>query len=221
MSPPVQLMFNVGDAALSALLDADQAVVLLENDADAQWPLDELNQAIQFLYGVGNDVPQLYAVTGNGRTIGYLARARDDRLTASDLSQCFWRALQSKEAAVGMSIRVRTPYVCSTVWNGQTVGVVAYESPFGIEVPLRGINQAFWGLFSQNNWPAEEGLYLYPVRRGEGSRMSGVLIAPSMDDVGTNQLMDDSFVHSIVECNNRKHRTHLQIPTALQPRRIS
>ena len=98
--PRVELLFNVGDSVLNGddgvALEADRAVVLRYPDAEAQWPLDALNDALGVIYAESKDIPRLYPVHGNGPVIGYLAMARDDALTEADLSQRFWEILAYK-----------------------------------------------------------------------------------------------------------------------------
>lgn len=230
--PRVELLFNVGDSALNGedglALEADRAVVLRYPDAEGQWPLDALNEALGVIYAEGKDIPRLYPVHGNGRVIGYLTMARDDALTEADLSQRFWEILAYNQCADrtadGYRLReeVPTPIGVWAYWDNagtQPIAVVAYEAPYGADLPLREVNDAMWSLRQQANWPAGEigRLFLYPVRRGKTMLMSGILVAPLMDDLGDNDLIDDSMVHEVVQ-RNTDPKTYFGYPSQLQPR---
>ena len=60
-------------------------------------------------------------------------------------------------------------------------------------------------------------LFLYPVRRGRTTLMSGILVAPLMDDLGDNDLIDDSMVHEVVQ-RNTDPKIYSGYPSQLQPR---
>lgn len=230
--PRVELLFNLGDSALNGddglALEADRAVVLRYPDAEAQWPLDALNDALGVIYAESNDIPCLYPVHGNGRVIGYLAMARDDALTEADLSQRFWEILAYNQCAAqtadGYRLRqeIPTPIGVWACWDDastQPIAVVAYEARYGADLPLREVNDAVWSLHEQANWPGGEigRLFLYPVRRGSSTLMSGILVAPLMDDLGDNDLIDDSMVHEVVQ-RNTDPKIYRGYPSQLQPR---
>jgi len=230
--PRVELLFNVGDSALNGddglALEADRAVVLRYPDAEAQWPLDALNDALGVIYAESKDIPRLYPVHGNGPVIGYLAMARDDALTEADLSQRFWEILAYNQCAAqtadGYRLRqeIPTPIGVWACWDDvgtQPIAVVAYEARYSAHLPLQEVNDALWSLHEQANWPAGEigRLFLYPVRRGRTTLMSGILVAPLMDDLGDNDLIDDSMVHEIVQ-RNTDPTIYSGYPSQLQPR---
>ena len=230
--PRVELLFNVGDSALNGddglALEADRAVVLRYPDTEAQWPLEALNDALGVIYAESNDIPRLYAVHGNDRVIGYLTMARDDALAEADLSQRFWEILAynqcADQTAGGYRLReeTRTPIGVWAYWDQagtQPIAVVAYEAPYGADLPVREVNDALWSLHEQANWPAGDigRLFLYPVRRGRSTLMSGILVAPLMDDLGDNDLIDDSMVHEIVQ-RNTDPTIYSGYPSQLQPR---
>lgn len=217
--PPADVLFNYG-AAIAVFrkdgldkVDADQAVVLLLKAAHARWPLEELGSALAVVYNAW-EIPQLYAVRDDGRVIGYLAMPRNDHLTPDQINQTYWRILH--ENTVGPT--VPTPFNCEGLAFGQPVGLLAYESNYGVEIPLKAVNHAIWYLYSQVQWPGEP-LFLYPVHRGEEIRFSGILIAQYMENYGETAYTDDSFVGEIVELN-RNPKITTQFPSDLQPVRF-
>jgi hypothetical protein len=229
--PRIEVLFNVGDAASNGAdgnrLAADMAAVLrYPPDAEAQWPLEALDDALRIFHEQSKgQVPRLYAVRGNSRVIGYLVMARDDALTADDLSDRFWQILEYEECAAhdddGWQITQSTPLWAWAFWSdddSDPIAVVAYEAPFGVELPVEAINHAISSLRGQAQWPADWPLLLYPFARGaETSLLSGVIIAPEMDDLADNLLIDDQLVHDIVARNQVQHTS--EFPQFLQPRR--
>jgi len=230
----VDVMFNLGESTSDGndgqRLDADQAAVILTQDVEACWPLPPINEILGVVYEKSKvpTIPQLYAVRGNGRVIGYLAMARDDHKTEVDKGRLFWELTKYLGLATEDERGLRTtgtPGDWGWAFDDEAetlpLGAVIFEAGYGPPLPVKAINHALWSLSTQARWPKRplQRLFTYPYNRGEGELTSGVMLLPLVDGIGENKLVDDVFVEGIMG-RNVNTSSILQYPVQLHPRRF-
>lgn len=103
--------------------------------------------------------------------------------------------------------------------NGRQQWTVPYRTPYGPDLPIEPVNDAIHRLMHQTLWPDDMAIYLYPVRQGAGSMMSGLWLADSIDGVGDDSEMDDVVFRMVRDASRDKHA--LKKFPQFQPRRYT
>lgn len=91
------------------------------------------------------------------------------------------------------------------VSNGYSECDVDYRPQFGPDLPVEPINDAIRAIMGQHLWPDTAAIYLYPVRKGDSSKLSGLWLADCIDNVGDDTELDDVAFRLIRDANHDRH----------------
>ena len=208
------LMFSVSDFSC-----IEQAIIAFEESTDAQFPLDQLNQALAAFYQATLELPWLATVRDLKGPIGYLITARNDRDTDRDNADIFWDTLEANEMADGDSCTFLVDQPCWAMVPGVIPTVaLGYITPYGPELPIDPINDGIRSLMGQADWPEDAAIYLYPVKKENNSHYSGLWLAGRVDNMDEDDFVDDAIFKQIRE-QNLIHKK--KIPSAYQRKRYS
>lgn len=201
-----ELMFNVGEFV------TEQALVAFDAPLDAQWPLDEINEALAAFYRSTMTLPTLSDIKDRKGSIGYLLAPRNDRADGIERSEMFWTCLAEGNLAhagrheflADLPRWHHTPH--EPELGRDPLAAVAYVAPYGPALPVEPINDAIRLLMGQTTWPEAGAIYLYPVRKGDSPLYSGLWLADCVHGFDDSPLLDDSMFTRIREQNmqNRK-----------------
>jgi hypothetical protein len=193
-------MFSVGDYPL-----VQQAIIAFDSPLDAQWPLDEMNDALAAFYQSTLTLPWVTVIEDLSGPIGYVLLPRNDR--RSDHEDVFWTCLAegelahagTKEFLVDLPRWHATPHDPDA--GRDPCAAVAYVAPYGPALPVGPINDAIRLVMGQQDWPESGALYLYPVRRAADPFYSGLWLADRVDGMDDDSHIDDAMFTAIREQN--------------------
>lgn len=198
-----ELLFNV-DPQFEL---TNQAIIALDKAVQVEWPLDEINQALEFVYADSMTLPKLYDIAGQGYLITALAFKQDE------VEQYFWAAMQDAGYYDDQAKQFlqEMPFVVTGNYDGSAYAAVAYIRPSGPPLCVAPINDAITTLMGHPEWPDDMALYLYPGMTGDETY--GLWIADSLDNFGDDETLQHVTFHQIRDLNHAKH-----IEEGYQPR---
>jgi len=180
-----------------------QAVVAFADRQDVTWPFVDLNKTLEHFYnGAGNEtaIPQLYSAREAGSVVGYLAMPRNT-YSQTEINEIFWGAAEAAELVTSSGNRYDflgdPPFVGNAVMDGGVIGVMGYQLPSWIDLPLDKLNTALRMLLGQLEWPTTLAPFIYPVAKGGSPLLAGIWIAPPVDNLNRRTSADDEAFHRI------------------------
>ena len=210
--------YNVGLADLG--LSADQAIVLFQHSVDVRWPIDQINEALGFSYNASLAVPAIYAVSSQGNQVGYLSMPRDDALSEDEKRKIYVQVLREQNlvcetASGGIELLTPTAVATSGVWNGETIGVVAYRPRVIIDrrtgpapaFPVELVSLGIWKLMGQTNWSTSSAIFVYQIPRlSDLTETLGLWLADRCDHLGETPGLGREMMKTVHKCNTAKMR---------------
>jgi hypothetical protein len=224
MCRAAQLMFDQRPGNPDDIL---QAIVAYEKPVTADWPFGELQNALGYVATgeQGNlpsqGVPQVHLIGADGVTVGYVIRPKG--LDQDQLTELFWDILLSAGCAEQTDdggyqyLQDGRPTGAPVCANGEDnvgvrVGAVGWVEPEGNpRFPYEPFNKALVRLMGRLGWQEDVPLFPYRAAAKNGSMVSGLLIAPRVDDMNDNPNADDEAFLAILDSNGlfkRKHKAY-------------
>lgn len=197
-------MFDIGSPARGLIV---QAIVAFAERQEATWPFDALNDMLGLFYNKDGplDTPQIYAIIESGRTVGYLTMPLNS-YSPRELNVLFWQAMLDTGSAVktsnGYEFKADPPFATLASTEAGVVSVLAYQQPSGAGLPTEAINYALRMLLGQSAWPTHLAPFLYPVAKNGSPLLAGIWVAPSVDDLNTDNQADDAVFRAVRTFNN-------------------
>lgn len=210
----LDLMYSVADFEC-----IQQAVIAFQEPVDAQFPLDELNQALAAFYQATMTLPWIRSVRDLDGPIGYLITPRNDRLSERGAADMFWDTLAANELADAEACAfLQDQPLWGMVPGAEPTIALGYIVPYGPELPLDAINDGIHTLMGQGNWSENGAIYVYPVKKRSDPLYGGLWLADHVDNMDEDDYVDDAIFASIRE-QNLIHKK--KIPAPYQRKRYS